>query len=91
MLIPMSYMKSPNNYYVIHQQYHKHYLLRETSVFFSKGIVNTLWQMTYCRIGNDDFVRSCISWMKHKAEILMLMVMDGTVLPSVRNYLPGFF
>lgn len=46
--------------------------------------------MTYCRIGNDYFVRSCISWMKHKAEILMLMVMDDTVLPSVRNYLPVF-
>lgn len=49
-----------------------------------------LWQMTYFRIGNDYVVRSCVSWMKHKAEILMLMVMEDSVLPSVRNYLPVF-
>lgn len=46
--------------------------------------------MTYYRIGNDYVVRSCISWMKHKAEILLLMVMEDSVLPSVRIYLPVF-
>lgn len=39
---------------------------------------------------NDYVVRSCVSWIKHKAEILMLMVMEDSVLPSVRNYLPVF-